>query len=694
MSKILERVLIFRINHHLNKNKTLHENQYGFREGRNTLQCINRLTSEIDSRSKTSKYSSVVFFDIVGAFDNADWSLIINNLTNYNIPPYLLLILKSYLANRSVGYEFNNTIKIKQVYKGCPQGSCLGPLLWNLLINPIFDAFNSSFPNSSLLAFADDFAMISSANSRRDLESITNSTTTFFNNYCNSLNLQVSTEKTVAMCFGGNLSKRWPSFKLMNQNIKILTKHKYLGVIIDHKLNFLPHLDYLRTQILQFNSKSHQVNFNYWGVRKSFLKTWYNSVILSKILYGSLILYPRLNCKGITKLISINRIFLIKLTNAYRKTSNAALNIISGIPPITDIINKFLTKFSLKFLNTEISIQSIILTKDDLDYKPYKNDCDTSISLQNLSFSPYQKTQSNPALFNSFKIYTDGSKNDLTSGFGIHAHHNSDIIYSLPVQLRPQNSVFQAEAAAIDYALKWTLSKLTQPTIPTYLNNPILICSDSQSVLYSIANLFPSSHIIKSIKNTLHEINSLNPTIKFILSWVRGHSGDAGNERADELAKKSLTNPDLNINNLKIPPSYVTSYLQNILISNWQSSWDSAPQGRFTFNLIPTVNTNLDEAHQVLTYFLTGHGAFPTYLYKIGKSPTNQCSCGELGDPLHFISHSCSFSPLKIIKSNAESYTNYFLRITKSKHLTNLAIKIYNHLNLHFSFIKYQYQLL
>lgn len=294
-----------------------------------------------------------------------DWSVILKNLTSYNTLQYLLNILTHYLYNRSIGYDFNNFKQLRPIGKGCPQGSCLGPILWNILINPIFSEFNKSFPSSSLLAFADDFAMISSVNTRRDLEVLTNNSINFFVNYCNTLKLKVSIQKTVAMTFGKDLKRRWPCFKIQSQSVKVVTEHKYLGVVLDNKLTFFKHLDYLRIQILQFKAKSHLVAFNYWGVKNTFLKIWYHSVVLSKILYGSPIFYNKLNCKGLTKLTSVNRIFLLKLSNAYRSTSNSALNVLTGIPPINDLITKFLIKFECKFFDKQISIQGRFLNKDD-----------------------------------------------------------------------------------------------------------------------------------------------------------------------------------------------------------------------------------------------------------------------------------------------------------------------------------------
>lgn len=281
---------------------------------------------------------------------------ILNNLSTSNVPTYLTKILRSYLNHRTVGFEFNNKKIIPITLLGCPQGSCFGPLLWNLLINPIFNEFNRRFQDSCILAFADDFVLISSANSRRDLEEI-NKTIQFFNDYCRNINLTLSIPKTKAMCFAADTRRRRPIFKLLNNIIQIVDNFKYLGIVVDWRLNFISHLEYLGSQISQFTAKTHLVNYNYWEVHKSLLRVSYHSVVLSKILYGSPIYYNRLNSHGLRKLSKINRIFLLKLANAYRSTSTSALHAILGISPISDLIIKFITKFGCIYASHEVSFK-------------------------------------------------------------------------------------------------------------------------------------------------------------------------------------------------------------------------------------------------------------------------------------------------------------------------------------------------
>ena len=81
-----------------------------------------------------------------------------------NCPPNLRKIIKSYLKNREGKYKTKYGKIKKRITKSCPQGSILGPLLWNVL-------FNSGFlVNIEEITFADDRAIIIKGDTRKELE--------------------------------------------------------------------------------------------------------------------------------------------------------------------------------------------------------------------------------------------------------------------------------------------------------------------------------------------------------------------------------------------------------------------------------------------------------------------------------------------------------------------------------------------
>src|SRR5271154_931053 len=68
----------------------------------------------------------------------------------------------------------------------------------------------------------------------------------------------------------------------------------------------------------------------------SFLKTFHTSVFKPMVLYGSRIWGEKAHLKYIhIQLRVIQRPFLIKITKAYRTTSNAALEVLSSCPPLS-----------------------------------------------------------------------------------------------------------------------------------------------------------------------------------------------------------------------------------------------------------------------------------------------------------------------------------------------------------------------
>lgn len=76
-------------------------------------------------------------------------------------------------------------------------------------------------------------------------------------------------------------------------------------------------------------------------------------------------------------------------------------------------------------------------------------------------------------------------------------------------------------------------------------------------------------------------------------------------------------------------------------VREWQEQWDNSTKGRWTHRLIPRIKPWLERRHGEvgyhLTQFLTGHGAFGTYLYKIKKVESPCCpTCNnELETPEH-----------------------------------------------------------
>ena len=89
----------------------------------------NFIEPELERRSLVIMTS----IDVKGAFDAASWTSILHVLKELNFPKNLYNLSKGYFSNRTAVMTMNNVSETRRITKGCPQGSCCGPGLWNVL---------------------------------------------------------------------------------------------------------------------------------------------------------------------------------------------------------------------------------------------------------------------------------------------------------------------------------------------------------------------------------------------------------------------------------------------------------------------------------------------------------------------------------------------------------------------------------
>uniref|UniRef100_K7F0L4 Reverse transcriptase domain-containing protein n=1 Tax=Pelodiscus sinensis TaxID=13735 RepID=K7F0L4_PELSI len=175
----------------------------------------------------------VVYLDFSKAFDTVSHDILINKLGKYNLDGVTIRWVNNWLDNRTQRVVINGSQSCwKGIISGVPQGSVLGPALFNIFINGLDIGIESK-----LIKFADDTklggvatALVIIQNDLDKLEKWSKVNRMKFNkDKCKVLHLgrnnQFHTYRMGSDCLGGSTAER------------------DLGVIVDHKLNMSQQCD-------------------------------------------------------------------------------------------------------------------------------------------------------------------------------------------------------------------------------------------------------------------------------------------------------------------------------------------------------------------------------------------------------------------------------------------------------------------
>ena len=225
-------LLKFLSTHHL-----LTKNQHGFLKKHSTvtnlLESINDWTISLTNR----KSVIIGYVDFQRAFDVICHSKLIHKLSGYGISGNLLLWIKAFLTNRFHCVKINSIISSPlPVLSGVPQGSVLGPILFNLFINDISDQFG---PDAKTKLFADDLKIYTELSS---LQSIMN-----FQKHLNIVyewssiwQLPISYSKFNTLHIGSHPPST--KFYFSNTPIAHTCQIRDLGVLFDQNFKFSNHI--------------------------------------------------------------------------------------------------------------------------------------------------------------------------------------------------------------------------------------------------------------------------------------------------------------------------------------------------------------------------------------------------------------------------------------------------------------------
>jgi hypothetical protein len=131
VGELLERVIAARLKAHMTRREPgWHDSQYGFRQGRSTVDAVGRVMSMAEDVVFREGVALAISLDVTNAFNTIPWARIVEALRYYEVPACLVGVIQAYLSDRWVTYVSKDGEVRRPVEHGVPQGSVLGPILW------------------------------------------------------------------------------------------------------------------------------------------------------------------------------------------------------------------------------------------------------------------------------------------------------------------------------------------------------------------------------------------------------------------------------------------------------------------------------------------------------------------------------------------------------------------------------------
>lgn len=138
------------------------DNQFGFTKNKGSNDALAFTSNFIYNNIDSNRPKVLAFLDLAKAFDTVNHKLLLDKLWRKGIRGLPHQLLKNYLTDRQQCVKVNKyTSEYKAVRVSVPQGTILGPLLFILYIDDIFNVI----PSNNIVSYADDTAILCSGNS-------------------------------------------------------------------------------------------------------------------------------------------------------------------------------------------------------------------------------------------------------------------------------------------------------------------------------------------------------------------------------------------------------------------------------------------------------------------------------------------------------------------------------------------------
>lgn len=363
--KIINFVIKRHLNYFLEQNNIIPDYSFGFKKKTSAINCVNTLISHVHNAKRNKKVVIATFLDLSKAFDNVDIKILLKKLSELKVPTAIVNWIYYYLKKRNTKLILNDgTVLTTTTNKGLPQGCPLSPILFNIYTTELHSLAED---DKILFQFADDFTVMIIAD---NLQLATEKMNLFLSKIAeklNNLGMIINSDKCATIIFTNKFHPN-TNISINNNPIEVKAFHKFLGIQIDHKLNYKTHIDATVVKAKKKINILKMVGKRKNGAHPETMLKVAKAIVQPHLDYG-LSIIAKASKTVFAKLETIQHLYIRTCMRFLRSTPNHVILAESGILPLKERAEYLTLKEIIKTLYYQNSpltkfIKSFITSED------------------------------------------------------------------------------------------------------------------------------------------------------------------------------------------------------------------------------------------------------------------------------------------------------------------------------------------